>query len=64
MLTKKESIILKMAANGCTAKQMARNINVAEGTIRHHLGNIRSKLDAENTAHAVYLFYGQRDRAA
>jgi len=54
-LTPKEIEVLRLLASGLVNKQIANIISRAEGTIRNHGTNIRAKLRAANTTHAVAI---------
>jgi two-component system nitrate/nitrite response regulator NarL len=47
-LTAREQLIALLVADGLSNKGIARQIDVAEGTIRMHLHNIYVKLDIAN----------------
>jgi len=53
-ITQREQDILTYAAHGKTNWELSRIFNIAESTIEYHLKNIRSKLDASNTTHAIF----------
>jgi len=52
-LTGREHDVLSGLLSGCSNKEMARNLNLSEVTIKHHLKSLRSKLGARNRTHAV-----------
>jgi DNA-binding NarL/FixJ family response regulator len=54
-LTERQSAVLKLIAQGRTAGQAAAEMKVTHNTVRDHLRSIFSKLNAVNSAHAVYL---------
>ena len=53
-LTGREHDVLSGLLAGSSIKEIARNLNLSEGTIKHHLKSPRSKLGARNRTHAVY----------
>ena len=52
-LTGREHDVLSGLFLGCSNKEMARELNLSEVTIKHHLKSLRSKLGARNRTHAV-----------
>ena len=52
-ISEKESQILKLVAEGKTAREVAVLKSVAERTVTFHLSNIMDKLNAENKAEAI-----------
>ena len=52
-LTRREHDVLSGLLAGRSNKEMARNLNLSEVTIKHHLKSLRSKLGAPNRTHAV-----------
>ena len=57
VLTRREEEVLRLiAVKGMTVRQTARSLVIADGTADAHMMNIRKKLGAHTTAHAVYLW--------
>ena len=56
-LTGREQQILELIADGGSAKQVARCIGIAPRTVERHIDNIRLKLHARNTPHAITRAY-------
>lgn len=52
-LTRKEMHVLQLLAEGYSNSAMAEKLFVSDSTIRTHLRNINTKLDAQNRTHAV-----------
>lgn len=52
-LTRKEMHVLQLLAEGYSNNAMAEKLFVSDSTIRTHLRNINTKLDAQNRTHAV-----------
>ena len=48
-----EHDVLSGLLAGSSDKEIARNLNLSEVTIKHHLKSLRSKLGARNRTHAV-----------
>ena len=54
-LTPKEIEVLALVAAGNSNKLIARHLCIGEGTVKGHLKNILSKLDAKDRTHAATL---------
>lgn len=54
-LTDKELAVLRLAANGLTNKEVARNINATEVMVKMHMRSVCKKLNARNRAHAAMI---------
>jgi LuxR family maltose regulon positive regulatory protein len=54
-LTRKESSILQLVAEGYSNSAMAEKLFVSDSTVRTHLRNINTKLGANNRTQAVAL---------
>jgi len=54
-LSRRELEILQMVASGMSNKEIASSLVIAEGTVKNHLTNIFSKLDAKDRMHAVMI---------
>jgi len=52
-LSDRESAILRLVADGCQNKQIARRLAISEQTVKAHLKSIFSKLDVSDRTHAV-----------
>ena len=52
-LTRREHDVLSGLLAGRSNKEIARNLNLSEVTIKHHLKSLRSKLGARNRTHTV-----------
>ena len=52
-LTGREHDVLSGLLAGYSNKEIARNLNLGEVMIKHHLNSLRSKLGARNRTHAV-----------
>jgi DNA-binding NarL/FixJ family response regulator len=53
LLTLREQEILESVANGWSAKQVARQLDIAPRTVETHIGHMRAKMCARNTAHMI-----------
>ncbi len=54
-LSSREVNVLKLLASGSSNREIADQLNLAEGTVKNHVSNILSKLHAENRTHAANL---------
>ncbi|SLN59789.1 transcriptional regulator NarL [Roseovarius halotolerans] len=55
-----ELFVLRLAADGLTNKEIARDMNANEVTVKMHMRSICKKLGARNRAHAAMI---SRERA-
>jgi two-component system nitrate/nitrite response regulator NarL len=53
VLTRREQQILTCLVRGASAKEVARELCISEGTVRKHRENLRTKLGLRNTAAMV-----------
>jgi DNA-binding NarL/FixJ family response regulator len=54
-LSQREHEVLRLVAEGLPTKQIARNLSIAERTVKFHVNSILRKLGADNRAQAVAL---------
>lgn len=54
-LSCREVEVIQYAANGRTAKEIAKLTGLEPRTIEAYMNNIKRKLSAKNSAHAVYI---------
>lgn len=59
-LSDKEMFVLRLAADGLTNKEIARDMDASEVTVKMHMRSICKKLNARNRAHAAMI---SRERA-
>jgi two-component system nitrate/nitrite response regulator NarP len=59
-LSEKELFVLRLAADGLTNKEIARDMDASEVTVKMHMRAICKKLGARNRAHAAMI---SRERA-
>lgn len=52
-LTNKEKECAKFLINGCSAKEVARLLNISNRTVEFHLSNIKTKLGCRNKAQLI-----------
>ena len=53
LLTSREFEVLQTVSQGCSNKEIARQLNISERTVRFHLSNCFIKLDVNSRAKAV-----------
>ena len=53
ILTKREKEIFEMLIINKTAKEIAKNLNISEKTVRNHISNVMQKLSVKGRASAV-----------
>jgi DNA-binding NarL/FixJ family response regulator len=54
-LSDRETEVLRGVANGCSNKVVGNNLHIAEDTVKGHMKNILSKLQANDRTHAVLI---------
>lgn len=54
-LSSREREILRLAADGKTAKEIAKTLFLSSGTVRNYLSDIFTKLDAKNRIEAIAI---------
>jgi DNA-binding NarL/FixJ family response regulator len=54
-LSPRELQVLTLVAEGCTSKEVGKELFLAEETVKSHITNILTRLEARNRAHAVAL---------
>jgi DNA-binding NarL/FixJ family response regulator len=55
LLTRREIEVLQLAASGNRNKQIARKLEITEETVKFHIKNTLSKLEANDRTHAVTI---------
>ena len=58
-LTPRERQIVQARANGLAAKQVARQLGIAHGTVKNILLSARRRLGARDTAHLAALAWAK-----
>ena len=53
LLTPREQEVVRLAAEGCSAPEMARRLHLSQGTIKSHLAHLYQKLGVSDRAAAV-----------
>lgn len=59
-LTPREWTILELLANGQHNKEIARTLQISEGTVEQHLHHVYQKLDISNRTEACIWFTGHK----
>lgn len=54
-LTRRETQCLQLVANGCTTKEVARELQLSERTVKEYLDQVREKLGARTREQAVFI---------
>lgn len=62
-LTRREEEILKLVADGNSNKEVARQIDLQEKTIKHHMTRILQKLKVRNRTEAAMLLRDAREKS-
>jgi DNA-binding NarL/FixJ family response regulator len=55
-LTKREEQILDRVARGLTNKEIAKDLQISEKTVKHYMTNIMQKLQVRNRVEAALVF--------
>ena len=56
MLTEREKEIMELVIKGLTSKEISKELNIAEQTVKAHKENIYYKLDVHNKVQAVIKY--------
>ncbi|MFJ7195642.1 MULTISPECIES: response regulator [unclassified Streptomyces] len=56
-LTGREEAVLRLMATGLSNPEIARTLTVSLETVKTHVGNVLTKLGAQNRTHAVVIAY-------
>jgi two-component system, NarL family, response regulator len=54
-LSKREAEVLKYLARGRSNKEIGRALSISEGTVKHHVKSILSKLNATGRGEAIAI---------
>ena len=57
ILTDREKQILYLLKDGCPDKEIALKLDISLYTVKSHLKQIRDKLNAKSSLHAIVLAY-------
>lgn len=53
VLTRREAEVVRLVADGYSAKEAALNLKIAPCTVERHIENVRLKTRARNRAHMI-----------
>lgn len=56
-LTEREEEVLRLMATGLSNPEIAQSLMVSLETVKTHVGNVLTKLGAQNRTHAVVIAY-------
>lgn len=59
-LTKREQEVARAIANGASNKEIARQLDITERTVKAHTGSVFQKLKARDRLHLALMINGQR----
>jgi len=59
-LTKRETEILQLVADGLVTPEIAKKLTIAPETVKTHMHHILAKLEARSRAHAVTIGFRRR----
>jgi len=59
-LTKRQTLILQMRAEGYLNKEIAYNLQISESTVKEHISNVLRKLNKKNVTQAVVYLVRQK----
>lgn len=59
-LSPRERTLLEALSKGLTNRELAKELEITENTVKFHLSNLFEKLDVRNRAQAIAFFYANR----
>ena len=59
-LSPRERTLLEALSKGLTNRELAKDLEISENTVKFHLSNLFEKLDVKNRAQAIAFFYANR----
>lgn len=59
-LSPRERTLLEALSKGLTNRELAKELEISENTVKFHLSNLFEKLDVKNRAQAIAFFYANR----
>jgi two-component system, NarL family, nitrate/nitrite response regulator NarP len=59
-LSPRERTLLEALSKGLTNRELARDLQISENTVKFHLSNLFEKLRVKNRAQAIAFFYANR----
>ena len=59
-LSPRERTLLEALSKGLTNRELARDLEISENTVKFHLSNLFEKLSVKNRAQAIAFYYANR----
>jgi two-component system nitrate/nitrite response regulator NarP len=59
-LSPREKTLLEALSKGLTNRELSKELEISENTVKFHLSNLFEKLDVKNRAQAIAFFYANR----
>ena len=59
-LTRRERALLEALSKGLTNRELARDFEISDNTVKFHLSNLFEKLGVKNRAQAIAFYYSSR----
>lgn len=59
-LSPRERTLLEALSKGLTNRELSKELEISENTVKFHLSNLFEKLDVRNRAQAIAFFYANR----
>jgi two-component system, NarL family, nitrate/nitrite response regulator NarP len=59
-LSPRERNLLEALSKGLTNRELSKELDISENTVKFHLSNLFEKLDVKNRAQAIAFFYANR----
>lgn len=59
-LSPRERTLLEALSKGLTNRELSKELDISENTVKFHLSNLFEKLDVKNRAQAIAFFYANR----
>jgi two-component system, NarL family, nitrate/nitrite response regulator NarP len=59
-LSPRERTLLEALSKGLTNRELSKELEISENTVKFHLSNLFEKLDVKNRAQAIAFFYANR----
>lgn len=56
-LTPRQQEVIELLAKGLSCKSIASKLFLSIHTVKQHILDIKTRLAAQNAAHAIYLYY-------
>ncbi|OYX19260.1 MAG: helix-turn-helix transcriptional regulator, partial [Rhodobacterales bacterium 32-66-9] len=59
-LSPRERTLLEALSKGLTNRELSKELEISENTVKFHLSNLFEKLSVKNRAQAIAFFYANR----